>query len=252
VTESPRDTWHAARPKPNSKSLTGRAGLYEEAHRRIERSWPYGMGFQSGRVDPLDEDNVTMAHAHNMFLESAMGWAWRACWRSAWSSFRRCGPLAGWCFRATVQAARSGAECAAMLMPVAAFCVLDSGFATTVNQVVMLMLVILARAQTPSWTSGRPELPPAAASRSPNDRCLAPNRRIECLMTEVTVLLSVYNGMPYLPEAVESIRRQTLRDWTFVIVQRPVRRMVRPSTWRRLAIRGFASSTVLMPGWGRR
>jgi glycosyltransferase involved in cell wall biosynthesis len=37
-------------------------------------------------------------------------------------------------------------------------------------------------------------------------------------MPEVTVLMSVYNGMPYLPEAVESIRGQTLADWACVIV----------------------------------
>lgn len=37
-------------------------------------------------------------------------------------------------------------------------------------------------------------------------------------MAEVTVLMPVYNALPYLPEAVESIRRQTLEDWTFLIV----------------------------------
>jgi len=34
----------------------------------------------------------------------------------------------------------------------------------------------------------------------------------------VTVFMPVYNALPYLEEAVESIRRQTLRDWTFLIV----------------------------------
>lgn len=37
-------------------------------------------------------------------------------------------------------------------------------------------------------------------------------------MPDVTILMPVYNGMPYLPEAVQSIRRQTLRDWRFLIV----------------------------------
>ena len=37
-------------------------------------------------------------------------------------------------------------------------------------------------------------------------------------MPEVTVLMSVYNDMPYLPEAVESIRRQTFEDWRFLIL----------------------------------
>jgi hypothetical protein len=130
------------------ESLTGRTELYEEAHRRIERSWPFGMGFQSGRVDPLGEDNVAMAHAHNMFLEAAteMGLAGvlsvglvvlSSAWAAGWLVLRGRGPS-----RAL------GLECAGMLMPVAAFCVLDSGFATAVNQVVMLTLVILARLQS--------------------------------------------------------------------------------------------------------
>lgn len=37
-------------------------------------------------------------------------------------------------------------------------------------------------------------------------------------MPDLTVLMTVYNGMPYLPEAVESILRQTLQDCRFVIV----------------------------------
>ncbi len=34
----------------------------------------------------------------------------------------------------------------------------------------------------------------------------------------LSVILAVYNGMPYLPEAVESILSQTFKDFTFVIV----------------------------------
>ena len=37
-------------------------------------------------------------------------------------------------------------------------------------------------------------------------------------MPDVTVLMAVHNGMPHLPEAVDSIRRQTLSAWRFVIV----------------------------------
>jgi len=35
---------------------------------------------------------------------------------------------------------------------------------------------------------------------------------------EVTVIMSVYNGMPYLPEAVDSILGQTFQDFTFLII----------------------------------
>lgn len=37
-------------------------------------------------------------------------------------------------------------------------------------------------------------------------------------MPAVTMLTSVYNGMPDLPESIESIRRQTCREWTMLIV----------------------------------
>jgi glycosyltransferase involved in cell wall biosynthesis len=37
-------------------------------------------------------------------------------------------------------------------------------------------------------------------------------------MAEVTVLISVYNGMPYLPEAVGSILKQTLQDFRLLII----------------------------------
>ena len=35
---------------------------------------------------------------------------------------------------------------------------------------------------------------------------------------DVSVLMTVYNGMPYLAEAVESIRAQTYRRWKMIIV----------------------------------
>jgi len=37
-------------------------------------------------------------------------------------------------------------------------------------------------------------------------------------MPEVAVVMSVYNGMPYLPEAVDSIVNQTLKDFKFLII----------------------------------
>ncbi len=37
-------------------------------------------------------------------------------------------------------------------------------------------------------------------------------------MARVTILMAVYNGMPFLPEAVNSIFDQTLDDWKFIIV----------------------------------
>ena len=37
-------------------------------------------------------------------------------------------------------------------------------------------------------------------------------------MTDITVLMTVYNGMPFLPMAIESILKQTFSDFKFVIV----------------------------------
>ena len=38
------------------------------------------------------------------------------------------------------------------------------------------------------------------------------------MTSPVTVLMTVYNGMPLLEEAVESVLGQTLTDWTLLIV----------------------------------
>jgi len=37
-------------------------------------------------------------------------------------------------------------------------------------------------------------------------------------MADITVLMPVYNGMPYLPEAVESVLQQAHRNLTLLIV----------------------------------
>ena len=34
----------------------------------------------------------------------------------------------------------------------------------------------------------------------------------------ISVIMSVYNGIPYLQEAVESILNQTFRDFEFIII----------------------------------
>ena len=41
------------------------------------------------------------------------------------------------------------------------------------------------------------------------------------MTSPVTVLMTVYNGMPLLEEAVESVLGQTLTDWTLLIVNDP-------------------------------
>jgi glycosyltransferase involved in cell wall biosynthesis len=38
-------------------------------------------------------------------------------------------------------------------------------------------------------------------------------------MAKVSVILPVHNGMPYLPEAVQSIRAQSSRDWELILIE---------------------------------
>ena len=131
------------------QSLTGRVDLYGEAMRRIGRSLPLGTGFQSGRVHPLYEDLVSMAHAHNLFVEALTGMGVlgglvvvlitfsviNTIWQLVQPGSDPARRYVGW-------------ELCAVSVPLVAFCVMDSGFVTSVNQVVMLYLVVMARAQT--------------------------------------------------------------------------------------------------------
>ena len=136
----------------NMRSLTGRIPAYREATRRIAEHWPLGGGFQAGRVNALDAtgENVAVAHAHNLLLESLfslglMGAVFAllvlaTLAATIWKIIRRNGtnsgaPCVGW-------------ELAAMLVPLLAFCVMDSGFVVRLNPIALLFLVIIARAQT--------------------------------------------------------------------------------------------------------
>src|SRR3972149_7024941 len=38
-------------------------------------------------------------------------------------------------------------------------------------------------------------------------------------MPKISVVMAVYNGLPYLPQAMESILNQTLRDFEFIVVE---------------------------------
>ncbi|MGD9644902.1 MAG: O-antigen ligase family protein [Pirellulales bacterium] len=134
------------------KSLTGRTALYHEAIRRAEESWPLGTGFQSGRVNPLDETGalVSMGHAHNLILESLSGVGLPGMLMALMVLLTAFSSLAQllWMYpeRGTVDVS-PGWELAAMLVPLVAFCILDSGFASKVDYTTVLFLVVLARLQ---------------------------------------------------------------------------------------------------------
>jgi len=135
------------------RSLTGRIPAYREAMRRIEQYWPLGRGFQAGRVEALDEtgENMAVGHAHNLLLESlfSMGLLGGVFSLLVLVSLaiavgkilQRDAAVSGYRFSV-------GWELAAMLVPLYAFCVLDSGFVANLNPVAMLFLVVIATAQT--------------------------------------------------------------------------------------------------------
>ncbi|MBX9787398.1 MAG: O-antigen ligase family protein [Pirellulales bacterium] len=151
------------------KSLTGRKALYREALRRAEQAWPLGTGFQSGRVNPLDETGslVSMGHAHNLVLESLSGLGLPGMLLALMvvaSTVANLGLLL-WMYpeRGTVDPAPSW-ELAAMLVPLFAFCVLDSGFASRVDSTTLLFVAVLARLQT---TIGDAHLPGVTTAAKP-------------------------------------------------------------------------------------
>jgi hypothetical protein len=135
------------------RSLTGRVPAYQEAVRRIAEYWPLGQGFQAGRFEALDAtgENIGIAHAHNWLLESAFSLGLlgavfttlalislalatvRLMWREDRSD--RADSLSAW-------------ELAAMLAPLYAYCILDSGFVSAVGPVPMLFLVVASGVQT--------------------------------------------------------------------------------------------------------
>jgi hypothetical protein len=130
------------------ESLTGRAALYRVATERIHRSLPLGEGFQSGRLNPLEEGNETMAHAHNLVLEATAGAGIVAGIAVAMAVVLWILQLAWLLARSRHDADDSTAwELCALSVPLLLFCVLDSGFANSIHQVTFFYLVAMARTQ---------------------------------------------------------------------------------------------------------
>jgi hypothetical protein len=139
--------------KADFVSLTGRIPAYQEALRRIDHTWPLGEGFQSGRVHAFDVtgENLGVAHAHNLLMESLCGMGFLGglfavlVLLSVVSMVRTILRQEGAAQGSTLS---PGWELAAMLVPICAFCVMDSGFVAKLDPVILLFLVIAARATT--------------------------------------------------------------------------------------------------------
>ncbi len=129
------------------QSLTGRSDIYRLGIARAMESMPLGEGFCAGRAESIVEKNVgqSIVHAHNLFIESAIGMGLLglfaslmilvALGRSLLMAIQlkpdRSGVSPGW-------------EPLAMSIPLVAFCILDRGFAAPAGPYVYLFVVVLA------------------------------------------------------------------------------------------------------------
>lgn len=135
------------------RSLTGRIPAYQRAIHRAKEAWPLGMGFQAGRVRALDAtgENVAVTHAHNLLVESLYSMGLAGVVFSIGVLISLLAAVFRLCQRDTARghpAVSTGWELGAMLVPLYAFCGLDSGFVAKLNPVAMLFLIIIVRAQT--------------------------------------------------------------------------------------------------------
>lgn len=135
------------------ESLTGRDVIYAEAVKRIEESFPIGLGFQANRFQLISEEAgfVGITHSHNLFLESlvAMGVVGlilsivilgSACWCIVVALGRY-----GWL--GPYGTASLGLELVAMMLPIVAFSIMDRSYASPVGIDVFAYVVVFAQAQ---------------------------------------------------------------------------------------------------------
>src|SRR5712691_6837844 len=132
-------------------SLTGRVPVFEDAISRAQVHWMFGQGFLSSRVlllNDLGDGNGTV-HPHNMFLAAITG-------MGIGGAVLALGSLISLFAAATklLRLARhnpslraDALSCAAAVLPLAAFCILDAGFVAKLNPFVLLYLTVAARTQ---------------------------------------------------------------------------------------------------------
>ena len=134
-------------------SLTGRDRIFAAGFKRAKRGGFIGLGFQCSRIESKNTSatDVQATHAHNAFLESyaSLGIPGLALaiiivlslLRAIVLLIRRCNygacadNLAGW-------------ELAGMAVPMAMYCLTDSGFSVSPNQYIMLFLFLIVRVTT--------------------------------------------------------------------------------------------------------
>jgi len=132
-------------------SLNGRLVLYQDASKKIQEHWLLGEGFLANRVDVLDEqaDGSGTTHAHNVMLEAltstgvigglfVLAASLHIC-ILPFEMLRR--------YKGRPALRREAILLAASLPPVIGGCILDAGFATTLNTIGWAFMVLAARGQ---------------------------------------------------------------------------------------------------------
>jgi O-antigen ligase len=129
------------------KNLTGRAEIYQKGIERARQSLPLGEGFVAGRAKAIVSKDLgySITHSHNLFIESTIGmgvlglgsaimvlltWAVSLC-RAVKIPADETGISPGW-------------EPLVMSIPLAAFCILDRGFAGSAGPFLCLFVAVLA------------------------------------------------------------------------------------------------------------
>lgn len=126
-------------------SMTGRLPVYAKALQRAEDHYLLGEGFQSARVEPIDEGWL---HSHNLLLEALNSLGVIGVTFCVLIILVTAGYLVAMWLRTSTQLdVRTTAvwENAGMLAPLLAFCILDVGFMTAVNAVVLMYIAVLAK-----------------------------------------------------------------------------------------------------------
>lgn len=132
-------------------SLTGRTPVYKDALSRVADHWVLGQGFLSTRVLLLNDqgDGNGTVHPHDLLLAALTGMGIGGAILAVGSVFslrstvRKLIIFSGYYPRSRQQALRYSAT----MMPLIAFCILDSGFVAKMGPFVLLYLVFAAQAQ---------------------------------------------------------------------------------------------------------
>jgi O-antigen ligase len=140
-------------------SLTGRVPIYEDAISRVEDHWAFGQGFLSTRVLLLNDqgDGNGTVHPHNLLLAALTGMGIGGAVLALGSILSLFATVIKLLRRTRDHPGirQQALSCAASVMPLAAFCILDAGFAAKMSPFVLLYLVSAARAQDMLNSIGR-------------------------------------------------------------------------------------------------